>query len=161
MKYITLSRGRRATIDAADHALVSRFRWYFDGRYAHRNPTKAEPERYMHRLIARPPAGKVVDHRNQNRLDNRRSNLRVCTVSQNGFNRGRQANSKTGTKGVLKNPAKDRPWRACIRVNGRGKNLGSFRTKKEARAAYAVAAANLHGEYAGIERARKIRGRRP
>ena len=41
----------------------------------------------LHRLIANPPKGLVVDHINGNRLDNRRKNLRVCTSAQNAVNR--------------------------------------------------------------------------
>jgi HNH endonuclease len=41
----------------------------------------------IHRLILRPPAGTVVDHINSDKLDNRRCNLRICTVQESNQNR--------------------------------------------------------------------------
>lgn len=40
----------------------------------------------LHRLVTNCPEDMVVDHKNHNRLDNRKSNLRICTVKENNQN---------------------------------------------------------------------------
>jgi HNH endonuclease len=102
---IELTRGEWALIDAADLPLVAQYSWHAtprqtgEGYYAatHVNGTTL----YMHRLLAAPPAGKEVDHRNGQTLDNRRQNLRYGTRLQNMQNRQRaNRNSATGIRGV-------------------------------------------------------------
>ena len=54
----------------------------------------------MHRLILHSIKGQIVDHINMNRLDNQRSNLRLCTVSQNVFHSKLFSHNRSGFKGV-------------------------------------------------------------
>ena len=54
----------------------------------------------MHRRILNAPDGVQVDHINHNTLDNRRSNLRLCSLAQNQMNRKRASNNTSGYKGV-------------------------------------------------------------
>lgn len=115
---------------------------------------------YMHRLISGATQGEICDHKNGNRLDNRRENLRVCTSSQNNQNRVviGGARKQSIYKGVCKYPfGKTDMWRAYIRVpsgSGRGvqKNLGVFSSEKEAAKAYNNAALDFFGEYAQINK---------
>lgn len=86
-----------------------------------------------------------VDHINRDKLDNRITNLRVCTKQQNIANAGPKKHNKLGVKGVYRRKDK---FRACIRVHGRTKNLGTFDTVQEAAAAYATAARDTFGEFA-------------
>lgn len=79
-----------------------------------------------------------IDHINRNRFDNRISNLREATQSQNSINRGTK--NKTGLKGVYPSGAK---YRALIQIN-----LGIFDTPELAHQAYSKAARELHGEFA-------------
>jgi hypothetical protein len=91
-----------------------------------------------------------VDHKNLDRLDNRWTNLREATNSQNRMNtRGR---GESGAKGVFyrKDPRSVRRWRALIIVEGKRHNLGHFETREEAQAAYAAAAPIFHGEFARV-----------
>jgi hypothetical protein len=91
-----------------------------------------------------------VDHRDGNGLNNRRrSNLRVCSHSQNGANQKKHKNNTSGFKGVvLYKDNRSRPWCARIKVEGRHIYLGYFATPDEAAKAYDAAAIRLHGEFA-------------
>lgn len=91
-----------------------------------------------------------IDHVNRDPSDNRISNLRLATASQNGCNRKGKAGSRSGVKGVHWQP-QARRWRSAIAINGQSKHLGYFDTIDEARAAYADAAFRLHGVFARVE----------
>lgn len=86
---------------------------------------------------------RYIDHRDRDQINNIWDNLREATTGQN------RANSKvvaaSGFKGVYRS---DNRWRACIRHNKKIHLLGQFATREEASAAYAVAACELHGEFA-------------
>jgi hypothetical protein len=110
----------------------------------------------VHRWVMREPEGLVVDHINGNRLDNRKSNLRACTVAQNSQNRRKPVKNYAGGaptskfKGVYRRRQKPTKWYAAIRVAGRSQFLGSFDTETEAARAYNMAATEAWGEYAGL-----------
>lgn len=88
-----------------------------------------------------------VDHRNHNRADDRWSNLRKASRTENNRNRRCQRSSSTGLKGVF--PSRSgRRFRAAITVDGKRKWLGYFKTPLEASAAYRRAALEHHGEFA-------------
>lgn len=104
---------------------------------------------YLHHFIAgNRPAGMVIDHASSNTLDNRRCNLRICTLQENLFNRGERSGKPSGLKGVkfdLKSI--DRPWIAETTLNKKSINLGSYKTSREAFAAYCAFARQHHGEF--------------
>lgn len=106
----------------------------------------------LHRLVAERAGMRIdglhVDHINGDTLDNRRSNLRPATASQNGANR-RRLRSGTGSefKGVGWRAHKRR-WRATIVVQGQERHLGLFRREQVAAAAYDQAAIEAFGPYA-------------
>jgi hypothetical protein len=84
-----------------------------------------------------------VDHANGIRIDNRWSNLREATGSENQQNHKINCNNTSGYLGVCKFTGTNR-WLAQIAVNGRNKYLGLFDTPKAAHAAYLAAKAKLH-----------------
>jgi hypothetical protein len=88
-----------------------------------------------------------VDHINHDILDNRRSNLRLCTHAENCRNRRTPINNTSGYTGVYW--AEDRNcWRAQITYNKRTMYLGSFSSKTKAAKAYNRAAKELFGKFA-------------
>lgn len=91
-----------------------------------------------------------VDHINGDKSDNRISNLREATASENLCNRGRQRNNTSGHKGVSWH-RQNRKWKATISVSGRNRYLGSFDTKEEAAQAYNRAALHFHGKFAMLD----------
>jgi len=100
-------------------------------------------------MVLKASKGQFVDHINGNILDNRKQNLRFCTLSQNGMNRKKATNTSSRFKGVhfwtLGNC-----FKATITINRKNIHLGNFKTEIEAAIAYNSAAIELYGEFARI-----------
>jgi hypothetical protein len=97
----------------------------------------------LQRFIMGDPPGLVVDHCDGDRLNNRKSNLRACTVQQNNMNIGITRHNKSGYKGVSRAGKK---WRATICLDGRQLHLGMFERPEIAAAAYDDAAELYFGD---------------
>lgn len=94
---IDLGRGRTGFVSLKDAALL-RYRWGVTNGYVSRQ--QGGQVLYMHRAVLRIPRRLECDHRNGNRLDNRRRNLRVVTTALNSENVKVHKNSQTGRRGV-------------------------------------------------------------
>lgn len=82
-----------------------------------------------------------VDHINHNKLDNRKSNLRVCTSAENKRNRS----SKNGDlRGIQRT---ERGYRVTIYIDGQAIYIGTFPNLKIAKHYYNLAGSQLHGEF--------------
>ena len=149
---VPLTRGHTAIIDAADVPLVEGFNWsalvLSRHVYAYRQSRAgcSLVTTYMHRLLASPSDGLLVDHIDCNSLNNRRSNLRLVSKAQNQLNVRLRATSKSGAKGVSWCSTRN-AWEARIALNGQGRFLGYYSSVADAAAAYAKASADLHGEF--------------
>jgi hypothetical protein len=89
----------------------------------------------------------MVDHINMDRSDDRWSNLRPATASQNFGNQTKYRNNKSGLKGVCWHK-RDQHWRAQGQLSGKKYVLGSFNCPAAAHLAYVVWADKSFGEYA-------------
>lgn len=154
--YVPLTKGFEAVIDTADVPLVGNYNWcaqvcrehVYAIRMSPRDPvTKKQTLIIMHRVLTDAPVGMDVDHRDRDGLNNRRSNLRVCTKSQNAFNRKRMSTNTSGVKGVSLDRASGK-WTAYVCVDGVNSIVGRFKTLAEAKAARSGAAAMMHREFA-------------
>lgn len=85
-----------------------------------------------------------IDHINGDGFDNRISNLREATRSENMRNCGMKSNNTSGFKGCRR---KAGSWHARITLQGRQYYLGKFKTGEAASVAYAEAAKKMHGEF--------------
>lgn len=89
--------------------------------------------------------GSKYDHVNKNKLDNRKSNLRVATHQENCRNRPKQTNNTSGVTGVGLTAGK---WYARIWIDGKLKHLGLFENKEDAIKARLNAEATYFGAFA-------------
>lgn len=150
--YVPLSKGYEAVIDAADAHLVQSFNWTANvNRHSVYGycvvPGGSQKNIRLHRLIMAAPDGVMVDHVDGDGLNNRRSNLRLASHSENGRNSRTPATNVSGFKGVSWDRSRCK-WQAHIRVNGKSKNLGRFDSAELAHAAYAQAASRFFGQFA-------------
>lgn len=152
-----LGEGKFAIVDSSDFDLYAQFRWVAicskatGDLYAVRYK-KVEGKNtaiMLHRLIAKCPADRIVDHENGNTLDDRSSNLRVCLHGQNMQNRKPSSVSRSKFKGVYLDKRSGN-WRAEIVSEGIRYRLGSFKKEIDAAKAYNAAAEKLHKSFARL-----------
>ena len=149
-----LGQDKWSLLDVKDYYHLRIFKWVVYGNgtnlYAIRlrftEPNKTSTV-YMHREIMNPPAGLVVDHKNCDGLDNRRSNLRFATQAQNTLNRRKKKNAVSQFRGVWFYKGK---WGSQISSQGKRIFLGRFDNEIDAAKAYDEAARKYHGEFARL-----------
>lgn len=149
---VPLNHGQNCLIDPEDYHLVAGTKWraafrgssYYVMRSVRRDGRSGAE--YLHRLILNAPAGALVDHIDCNGLNNQRSNLRLCTQSQNQGNQ-RQKHGKY--RGVSWHKATQK-WAARISIYKRIVHLGLFDTAESAASAYDIAARLHFGEFARL-----------
>lgn len=90
---------------------------------------------------------KAVDHINGRRDDNRISNLRLATPTENQHNKSYYG-SRSGFKGVRVRP--DGTYEAYIQPGGAFRHLGNFADARSAARAYDKAACDLFGAFAKV-----------
>jgi hypothetical protein len=128
MKYIILKDGSKIKVDNEDYKFLSTKKWHKNPKgYPRRNKSKKCDAVYMHRFIMKAGQGQEVDHKNRNKLDNRKKNLRFVNHQENMMNRSLHKNNTSGYMGVNKQEGR---WIARINVNRKQYNLGSFDSKK-------------------------------
>jgi HNH endonuclease len=90
-----------------------------------------------------------IDHRDRDPLNNRISNLREATRSQNQRNKGPMRNNSSGFKGVSfrAKRAGRKKYYAQINVGHTMKFLGWFATAEEASSVFSAFAKQMHGEF--------------
>lgn len=150
---VPLTKGYVALIDDEDAERVLAYKWMVNvtksgniyGQRSLRNGGR-KLTIMLHRFIMDAPDGLEVDHRDGNGLDNRRSNLRLATSSQNRINTTGRV-SRTGYRGVRTDFHR---FQAGIRCNRECHYIGSYGSAEEAARAYDAKARELHGEFARL-----------
>ena len=102
----------------------------------------------MHRIVTNCPDNLVPDHIHgyDSRNDNRKSNLRIATSSQNSMNRKLQSNNSSGERGVYLNKNTNK-WYVQITLNNKTINLGSYENFNDAVKIRQEAEKEYFGEY--------------
>lgn len=157
VKEIPLSQGKVALVDAEDFERLSQYKWHYSKRgYAARGHYwKEEGKRKhtcitMHREIMGNPLGLDVDHKDGNKLDNQKANLRVCSKKENGKNIGGWSKNKSSRyKGVRWRKDTEK-WSAQIMVERKSICLGSFDKEEDAALEYNFAAHQHFGKFARL-----------
>jgi len=148
--WISVTQGAFVLVDESDVRCVMEFNWRLASqgkRYA--MAYVAGHHVLMHRFLMSLELGDglEVDHINGDGLDNRRSNLRVCTAKQNRGNQKKHHDNKSGYKGVIRmrDATRNRPWRAQTNWDHQMCVLGYFHTAEEAASVYDRAARVYYG----------------
>lgn len=140
----------KALIDLDDVDKVKNIKWHRSDlqRSTYYCISNNSEWRRIHRLIMGvTDKDIIVDHINHNELDNRKSNLRICTSGQNTCNCLTSKNNKSGHKGVYWSKERKK-WCAQISINNKTKGLGRYDTIEEAIEAREKAAKEYYGEFA-------------
>lgn len=153
MKEIPLNQGKVALVDDEDFEYLSQWKWTYNpngGGYASRTDRSGEKQRtvLMHKQLIQTENGYQVDHINRNRLDNRKSNLRICTPGQNARNATKRKDGITSKfKGVYFNNRNSK-YTAAIQINGKRHHLGYYDEELDAAYYYNQKALEFHKEFA-------------
>jgi hypothetical protein len=149
MKQIRLKEAVYALVDDDDFDRVNQYRWYVGYKGYVLGLIGGKWIR-LHRFIMQPSEGMVVDHINHDKFDNRRSNLRVCTTTQNSQNARKSTSRRTSRFKGVSRWEKRRKFRAMIQVDGKAITLGFFEKEEDAARAYNEAAAAHYGDFAHL-----------
>ena len=155
MKHIKLTRGMVTIVDNADFEELSRYKWHANstgpGRfYAARCVNSHGKVSMAHQLISILP-GFMVDHINGDTLDNRKSNLRCVTPTQNAQNARAKSRGKSVYKGVTWDKCTGK-WVVRIWFMGKRLYLGRFDSELVAARVYIEAEQKYFGRYASSRR---------
>lgn len=161
MTKIPLTKGKFALVDDEDFDFINQWKWHINTNgYAVRSehiagsseggliPHGRHKNLFLHRVLTKTPQGMVVDHINRDKLDNRRSNLRICTHQENTFNQTVKKGSSI-YKGVCWDNRAQK-WMSYIHPDKKMKFLGYFPTERWAAMAYDIAAKDLFGKFAKL-----------
>lgn len=152
MKEIQLTQGKVALVDDDNFETLNQYKWFAvklgNVFYARRNISVngKRSGQFMHNIIM---GRKGVDHIDRDGLNNKVSNLRFCTKSENGMNRCKQRNTTSIYKGVSFHK-RNNNWKASIRLEGKDIYLGCFTNEVDAAKAYNAKAIELFGEFANL-----------
>lgn len=108
--------------------------------------SKGQKQIGLSRFIVGAKHGDIVDHINGDTLNNKRSNLRICTAAQNQMNR-KAHGVASKYRGVTWGP-RQKKWRAAIQKDRKQHHIGYFMIEEDAARAWDARAKKLYGEFA-------------
>lgn len=133
-----------AIVDKDVYDDVNKYKWHINNDGYAKGDVDGKTITMHKYLKGQPPKGQVIDHKNLNKLDNRKDNLKFSTISQNAQNRAKKSNTSSVYKGVTWDKIRNK-WQAKITIEGKYNDLGSFDNEIEAAEAYDTAAFLIHG----------------
>ena len=152
---IKLTQGKYAIVDDEDYINLSKYNWVFNNGYAV-GAIRVGEYGYkkgglvmMHRQILSAPENMEVDHRNHDRIDNRKENLRVCTRQENMMNKGTRNGRKF--KGISFHKISGK-WSVVFL----GKWIGYFDTPEKAAREYDKHAKEHYKDFASLNFPEKL-----
>lgn len=155
------SKGEEFWFDLEDYDLIKDYCWGINNQGYLVAPDINNSKKIikMHRLITHCPNDFDVDHTHgkESRYDNRKSNLRIATRSQNNMNKGLQSNNTSDITGVSWHKGINM-WQAYITVNRKRIYLGAFTDFDMAVNARKQAEEKYFGEFSYDNSVRVING---
>lgn len=144
---------KKILVDDEDFDKLNLYTWYLcPAGYARASINKKRVYLHRHLLNRKLKKGLVTDHKNRNTLDNRKSNLRVCSFKQNIANCKKIIGKSSKYKGVRydKSGKRRKRWMASCETNGKSFTLGRFKTEEEAALCYNIKAKEIWGKFANL-----------
>lgn len=128
--YVSMPNSKQKMLcDVDDWDKLKNFRWHLSHGYATTNMPRSsgstQKTKRFHSFLLNTDHGLMCDHINRNKLDNRKSNLRVVTATENVLNRDIYRNNTSGYRGVSFNKPKNK-WAARLTYNKKVIALGYF-----------------------------------
>lgn len=142
--------GEPFLFDREDYMLIKGLSWVEDSYGYLVGAVKRGKLVKAHRVVMGEPEC-IVDHKDRNKKNNLKSNLRLVDFKTNSRNSKLQVNNTTGYKGVTK-ASRGNKYYATITVNGKSKHIGSYETAEEAAKNYDRMAVFYHGDDAVTNR---------
>ena len=138
---------RKFYFDENDLPKIEKYCWSIGANgYVRASDNKTNKIILMHRMIMDCPGDMIIDHIDHCRQNNCKSNLRICTYSDNSKNLSIAKNNSYGITGVFYDKRTNK-WRANISINKKRMWLGTFDTKEEAAKARYEAELKYFGKY--------------
>jgi hypothetical protein len=149
MALIKLTQGKYAIIDDEDFERVSKLKWNYSKKIGYAESRLENGHLRMHRFIMNAKPGEETDHINFDGLDNRKSNLRLCTHTENMYHRRKHIDNTSGYKGVSWDKV-NKKWHASIQKDGKKMHLGRFLDIQDAIKIYNKKASEAFGQFAQL-----------
>ncbi len=153
MKKIKSNRGISILVDDEDFESLAKYNWHITAAGYARTRDKCT-HRTMHSMLIECPPGFVRDHKDRNKLNNQKKNLRIISNQQNCQNRSVRGRCTSKYKGVSKHSVTQKKkglvitWVASIMANGIKYPNKTFKTEIDAARHYNKMAKKLHGKFA-------------
>jgi hypothetical protein len=153
-----MTQPRYTIVDPADYERLRKYEWttrkgtnsFYVRRHVAGYKGKKQTIVYMHQETIKVPKGLIIDHINNDGMDNRRANLRAATRAQNSRNRKNSLKSGGSIYKGVSWDKKSRKWKARIGCDSKTIYLGHFENEIDAAKAYDWAAKKYHGEFASL-----------